>query len=545
MLKLFKRRPEPRSSPVERPDVFLSYSRLDTKEAVKIAEALKKQNFTVWYDKDIQSGADWRKAIQTKMMRSRCVVLYWSKQAEQSWWVAYEVFTAQSLDKLIVTSFEDINEGSESWARDLQCVRLRKPIFRSFTSTPDWARLVGDIEHKRKRLPRLKHRGWISGGVVHEGGVTSVVFDPSDDARLVSTGRDGKAYVWRTDEIRPTLATTTNAETETEDLAPGTPPPADRCFTLGAPANDKKAWAIQRAAFSGDGARLVLACEDGTARVFNGASLSAAHIVLNHTKVFVADYGGERLFGRNRYVLGVIDGAVSPSGQVLTFGGDGACVWSLDGPEPQSKRLDLPPGSRRRAIDCLWSEAARAFFISDAVGRIHRITPDGTMTSGALPPRAAPGAVLGHRVGTVGAIDGDIIATCSLSPGDRRIDVQQWKEGGYDRFRNERVDASGNHETPAEPITIRADYPVRALAIHPDAPVLVLAAGYRPALVAYDDGNRIDLASEAGDHQQALTTIAISKSGRYVAAGGEDGCISIWEDETPRTTGARGETAAG
>ena len=83
-----------------RPDIFLSYLRMDTKVAAELAHALEAEGFKVWWDKDIQSGSDWRKTIEMKVARARCVVLIWSKRAEQSWWVAYEAILAQRQEKL-------------------------------------------------------------------------------------------------------------------------------------------------------------------------------------------------------------------------------------------------------------------------------------------------------------------------------------------------------------------------------------------------------------------------------------------------------------
>jgi len=121
--------------------------------------------------------------------------------------------------------------------------------------------------------------------------------------------------------------------------------------------------------------------------------------------------------------------------------------------------------------------------------------------------------------------EGEVVASCSLSTSDRRIDVHQHDGEGYTRVGHQRL---------------RADYPVRALAVHPDSPVVVAAAGYRPLVMAFDDANRVDLIIDpgnfenSGDHTAPLQTVAVSRSGRFVAAGGEDGCVSVWEDQTPR-----------
>lgn len=507
---------------VERPDVFLSYNRKDAKRAAEIAEALQASNFTVWFDRKIPSGSDWRDEIQRKISRARCVVLYWSKRAEKSWWVAYEAFSAQHLGKLIITSFDDINVGSDSWAKDLQCTRLRRPWFKHFTNTDQWRRLCTDIEHKRKRLPRLRHAGWLGGGVVHGGGVSSVCFHPHDEAVLLSTGKDGRAFFWNVEEASPTLDLSQGAEQD-DAIAGAALPPVDRRFATAKPESGA-AWQLSRGGFSTDGRLVFLASEDGVARVFEGGNFQKPVGEFAHTGAVYDGYDGRRFSGQSKHAQGVVDAAIGGE-RLLTLGADFACIWNLQAPGAAPVVRQLPAGARGRSVDCLYSAIADAFFLSDRSGRIYRLALDNELKVDALPARSAPGAVLGHSGALErGAPDGVWLASCSLSTSDRRVDVHEWFDGGY-----RRVGIRG----------LRADYPVRALAVHPEAPVVVLAAGYRPALVAWDDGNRVDLMSDVGgDHTMPLQSVAISRSGKFVAAGGDDGCISIWKDETPRSADA-------
>lgn len=503
---------------VERPDVFLSYNRRDAKRAAEIAESLRAANFTVWFDKNIQSGSDWREEIQRKISRARCVVLYWSKHAEKSWWVAYEAFSAQQLDKLIITSFDDINVGSDSWAKDLQCTKLRKPWFKHFSKTDQWRRLCVDIEHKRKRLPRLRHAGWLGGGIVHKGGVTSVAFHPSNEALLISSGKDGRAFLWSAEEARPSLDLSP-AQDQDNTIADAALPPSDMRFDGRRPEAGPP-WGLSRAGFSSDGRRFFLASESGDALIFEGHDFSHPVAELAHTKAVEPSYEGNRMPGQSKFAQGVVDAAIGP-GRVLTLGADYACIWRLDEPTSPIEKKQLPSGSRGRSVDCLYSGFADAFYMSDRSGRIHRIDRSNNLVLDALPVRSAPGAVLGHSSPTeADSVEGKHIASCSLSTSDRRIDVHAWTDASYQRVGS---------------INLRADFPVRALAVHPDAPAVLLASGYRPAVMAWDDGNRIDLMSEVGgDHAMPLQTIAVSRNGKFVACGSEDGCISIWRDETPR-----------
>lgn len=508
--------------PVERPDIFLSYNRKDRKQVEELQRALQPR-FNVWIDAKIQSGRDWRDEINRKISRARCVVLYWSKNAEKSWWVAYEAFSAQNLDKLVITSFDDINAASGSWAKDLQCTRLKRPLLKHFTKTRAWEQLCEDIEHKRKRLPRLRHKGWLGGGVVHMDGVTSVSFHPHQENLLISSGRDGRAYIWNVAEATPSLKIVQTADQD-DAVADATLPAADKRFEL-APLDGGNRWAINRSGFSASGDAIFLACEDGIARVFRGQSFSEP-VTFPHTRTAWPEYDGRRIHGLNKFSQGVVDVAMSSDGQVLTLGADQIFIWDSYEPTAPKNSYVLPPGARGRSLDCLYSKKARAFFVSDRSGRIFRV--DGTgLIADALPSRSSPGAVMGHSPAMESSLDdGEWIATCSVSTSDRRIDVHHWSEGAYERVGHAQL---------------RADYPVRALAVHPDAPVVIAAAGYRPSVVAWDDANRVDLVSEVGDHTKPIQTVAVSRSGRFVAAGGEDGCISIWQDETPR--GSPNQTA--
>jgi len=113
---------------------------------------------------------------------------------------------------------------------------------------------------------------------------------------------------------------------------------------------------------------------------------------------------------------------------------------------------------------------------------------------------------------------GELMAVASTNPSDPRVDVFGFDNGVYTK-RNR-----GN---------VRAEFPLRSLALHPESPVVVVATGYRPAIFAYDDAERVDIGPN-GYHAAPLTYVALSASGRYLAAAGEDGCIGLWEDTLPR-----------
>lgn len=495
-----------------RPDIFLSYSRTDTKVAGELARALEAEGFKVWWDKDIQSGSDWRKTIEMKVARARCVLLIWSKRAEKSWWVAYEAILAQRQEKLILTSFEDIGAASQSWAKDLQCRRLRRPVFKSFTSTEAWGHLVREINIKRRRLPRFEFRGWLGGGIAHKDGATCVEFHPFEEKTLLSTGRDGRAILWNVDAVAELK---TRSQEEGDDIVEeAAAPGGDFSFSE---LDGRTLW---KGGFSSDGDTIFVASERGSAHVFRGRSFGNKLCELEQLKHCLQNFDPTvRRNANNQFHLGVIDTALAPDNIALTIAGGRAIMWRLGAPPTFIKEVYLPQMARGRSVDCAYSPAAGCFFVTDRQGGIHRIWLDGRLDANALTPRKAPGAIMAHgRISARSNSVGELMTVASTNPSDPRLDVYTLEAGNY--VRRNRND-------------IRAEFPLRSLALHPESPVVAVATGYRPALFAYDDAERVDI-GVGGYHSAPLTYVAISGSGRYLATASDDGCVGIWEDTLPR-----------
>lgn len=495
-----------------RPDIFLSYSRTDTKAAAELAHALEAEGFKVWWDKDIQSGSDWRKTIEMKVTRARCVLLIWSKRAEKSWWVAYEAILAQRQEKLILTSFEDIGAASQSWAKDLQCRRLRRPVFKSFATTDIWAQLVREINIKRRRLPRFEFRGWLGGGVAHKDGATCVEFHPFEEKTLISTGRDGRGIIWSTDALSDLK---TRSQEEGDDIVEeAAVPGGDFSFTE---QDNRPIW---RAGFSADGDTIFLASERGACHIFRGRSFAHKVCELEQLKHCIPNFDPTaKRYANNQFQLGVVDAALAPDNTALTIAGGRAFLWRIGATPSVIKEMYLPQMARGRSVDCAYAPAAASFFATDRQGGIHRISPEGRLDANALTPRKAPGAIMAHgRITSRSNSVGELMAVASTNPSDPRVEVFTFDNGAY--VRRNRSD-------------MRAEFPLRSLALHPESPVIVVATGYRPALFAYDEAERVDIGA-GGYHAAPLTYVALSSSGRYLATASEDGCIGIWEDTLPR-----------
>lgn len=499
----------------ERPDIFLSYSRVDRDAAHALAEQLGKR-YVVWSDKGIISGSDWRAVLDTKIKRARCVLLYWSPEAEKSWWVAYEAMRANQLEKLVIVSFHDVAAKSQSWARDIQAIRLRKPMFKKFWQTPDWQQLLRDLDHKLPRLPKYEFVGWLGGGVAHAGGVTSAEFNPFDDDAILTTGKDGRALLWSRNAARRELELV-KQENADDTIAPAQSPTGAYEFNAGADQAGKP-WGINRGGFSYAGDAIFVATEAGIANLFHGRRFDGEMRTLSHLSVVHPTHdAAQRMAPGIQFSGGVADAAVGPDGAVLTIGGGKAVLWNWR--EGTSKDIQLPAYAAGRSVDCCYSPAVQAFFVTDRKGRTHKISRQGEKVDDALGPRRAPGAVLGFSQFHAERPRGADLCVASTSPADRTIDIYRAKNGAY----------------PEKPdYQSRADYPVRALAVHPDTNVVGVASGYRPFLVSWDNGQRVELVGEGGDHYGQLSSIGFSASGKYLVAGGDDGCVSLWRDTVPR-----------
>jgi hypothetical protein len=72
------------------PDVFLSYAREDEKAAKSIAELLTRVGWSVFWDRSIPLGQEWRTFIDDAIESARCVVVLWSEHSVVSRWVVDE-----------------------------------------------------------------------------------------------------------------------------------------------------------------------------------------------------------------------------------------------------------------------------------------------------------------------------------------------------------------------------------------------------------------------------------------------------------------------
>jgi len=79
--------------------IFISYSRRDTEYVKSLVEALRKQGFDVWFDKNIRTGTDWDDTIESELKNADAIVLILSKTSVASDNVKDEISYAIGLNK--------------------------------------------------------------------------------------------------------------------------------------------------------------------------------------------------------------------------------------------------------------------------------------------------------------------------------------------------------------------------------------------------------------------------------------------------------------
>lgn len=76
-------------------DIFISYARPDRNKIAPLSAALEQAGWTVWWDRHIDGGAAFARAIEMELEASRAVVVAWSQAAVQSDWVKDEAAAAR------------------------------------------------------------------------------------------------------------------------------------------------------------------------------------------------------------------------------------------------------------------------------------------------------------------------------------------------------------------------------------------------------------------------------------------------------------------
>jgi hypothetical protein len=103
-------------------DVFVSYAREDRARVQRVAEALERAGWSVWWDRQILAGNEFETVIQSELDHAACVLVAWSAASVASPWVRNEASEGLKRRVLIPLLLDDCLPPLAF--RHLQAVRL-------------------------------------------------------------------------------------------------------------------------------------------------------------------------------------------------------------------------------------------------------------------------------------------------------------------------------------------------------------------------------------------------------------------------------------
>ncbi len=82
-------------------DIFISYSNLDRLRVETLSAMLETEGWSVWFDRSLKAGDDFRDEISEQLARARVVVVLWTEASCKSTWVRSEAGRAMADRKLV------------------------------------------------------------------------------------------------------------------------------------------------------------------------------------------------------------------------------------------------------------------------------------------------------------------------------------------------------------------------------------------------------------------------------------------------------------
>lgn len=87
-------------------DVFISYSRANRDMVCRVAEAIGRLGYVVWWDEELPAHLSYGEVITQKIAEAKATLVVWSAESAASEWVRAEADMARNQKKLIQTSID-------------------------------------------------------------------------------------------------------------------------------------------------------------------------------------------------------------------------------------------------------------------------------------------------------------------------------------------------------------------------------------------------------------------------------------------------------
>ena len=89
-------------------DIFVSYASEDRERVRPLVERLTAQGWSVWWDRELETGSSFETTIEQALASARCVVIAWSQHSINSRWCRAEATEGLERDKLVPLLIDDV-----------------------------------------------------------------------------------------------------------------------------------------------------------------------------------------------------------------------------------------------------------------------------------------------------------------------------------------------------------------------------------------------------------------------------------------------------
>jgi len=135
-------------------DIFLSYAREDIETAKRLAGRLDDEGMSVFWDRDIHAGKNFRSVIKEQLKSASCVVVLWSVASVESDWVLDEAEEGKSEGILVPATIGSVRPPIGF--RQIQTAEMS--AWKGETSNADFDRLLEAIRAVRGSTAALSGR---------------------------------------------------------------------------------------------------------------------------------------------------------------------------------------------------------------------------------------------------------------------------------------------------------------------------------------------------------------------------------------------------
>jgi hypothetical protein len=132
-------------------DVFISYSNENRDIAKILAETLQEENWSVFWDKQIPSGAQWDDRVKFELGTAKCIIVLWSSVSRKSLWVKGEA--AEAYDQGTYLPFSIDGSPPPSLFDRKQFASLKAWVDRGNDADAEIATLKSAVRGKVAPLP--------------------------------------------------------------------------------------------------------------------------------------------------------------------------------------------------------------------------------------------------------------------------------------------------------------------------------------------------------------------------------------------------------